>query len=132
MAAVPPTPGKRTFNIFEITKLQILRRAFLQLLLRSGSIETTGASWSGVASLMGHCRLYDEVVFNEKAVPEIVKLAAAIEKRAPALDPFLFNFNKKTDALYKLVMPILPVDLVTEFRQTEGESNGFELFRKIT
>ena len=26
----------------------------------------------------------------------------------------------------------LPVDLATEFRQTGGESNGFELFRRLT
>ena len=95
-------------------------------------IETIGASWSGVTSLLRHCRLHDESVFDEKAIPAIIKLATAIEKRPPALDSFLFRFDEKGDALHKLVMLTLPVDLATEFRQTGGESNGFELFRKLT
>ena len=43
----------------------------------------------------------------------------------------MFKSEEKADALYKLVMPRLPVDLATEFRQTGGATNGFELFRKL-
>ena len=95
-------------------------------------IETIGASWSGVTSLLRHCRLHEDGTFDETAIPAVIKIATDIEKRAPLLDPFLFKFNEKADALYKLVMPRLPVDLATEIRQTGGESNGFELFRKLT
>ena len=95
-------------------------------------IETIGASWSGVTGLLRHCRLHVEGAFDEKALPAVIKLATDIEKRPPALDHFLFKFEEKADALYKLVMPRLAVDLATEFRQIGGESNGFELFRKLT
>ena len=62
-------------------------------------IETIGASWSGVTSFFRHCRLHEDGTFDEAAVPAVMKLATEIEKRAPPLDPFLFKFNEKADAL---------------------------------
>ena len=44
----------------------------------------------------------------------------------------MLKFKKKSEAIYKLVMTRLPVDLATEFRQTGGVGNGFGLFRKLT
>ena len=44
---------------------------------------------------------------------------------------FGFDFHLKADALYKLIMPRLPVSLATEFRQV-GATNGCELFRRPT
>ena len=85
-----------------------------------------------MTSLLRHCRLHGEGAFDEKALPAVIKLATDIEKRSPALDHFLFKFEEKADVLYKLVMPRLPPGLATEFRQTGGESNGFELFRQLT
>jgi hypothetical protein len=41
-----------------------------------------------------------------------------------------FDFDVKADALYKLLMPRLPVTLATEFRQV-GQTNGFELYRRL-
>ena len=58
-------------------------------------------------------------------------LVTKVEKREPAIHQFLFKFEERADALYNLVMPRLPVDLATEFRQTGGATNGVELFRKL-
>ena len=80
-----------------------------------------GASWSdedgvfnedGVTSLLRHCRLYEDGVFNEDAMGAVIALATTIEKRDPQIDKFLLHFGEKADALYKLVMPRLPVDRV--------------------
>ena len=94
-------------------------------------VETIGPSWSGVTSLLRHCRLYDDGEFTADSLADIAALATKVEKREPAINAYLFKFDEKADALYKLVMPCLPVDLANEFRQTGGVTNGFELFRKL-
>ena len=80
---------------------------------------------------MRHCRLYDAGEFDESALEKIGTYAAKVEGKLPAINMFLFKFHEKTDALYKLVLPRLPVDLATEFRQTGGTTNGFDLFWKL-
>ena len=94
-------------------------------------VETIGSSWSGVTSLLRHCRLYEDGEFNADALDSVAALATKVEKHEPAINQFLFKFEEKADALYKLVMPRLPVDLATEFRQTGGVTNGFGLFCKL-
>ena len=47
----------------------------------------------------------------------------------PPINSFFFKFEEKAQAIYKLVMTR---HFATEFRQTGGVTNGFELFRKLT
>ena len=58
-------------------------------------IETIGASWSGVTSLLRHCRLYEDGTIDEKAVPAVFEIATDIEKRLSPLGQFLFRFENK-------------------------------------
>ena len=78
-------------------------------------VETIGASWSGVTSLLRHCRLYEDGEFDAGAMEKVAKFAEKVEGRMPPINSFLFKFEEKAEAIYKLVMPRLPVDLATEF-----------------
>ena len=82
----------------------------------------------------GYCPVENPWIFTEDFtsdnLKEVEKLRKKTEPSAPDLDPS-FDFHEKADALYKLLMPKLPVGLATEFRQV-GTPNGFELFQKLT
>ena len=60
---------------------------------------------------------------------EVKALTFRHEPRASTLE-FGFDFDVKSDSLYKLLMPGLPVALATDFHQV-GQTNGFELFRRL-
>ena len=68
--------------------------------------------------------------FIEDSLHEVIALRVKTEPKAPTLE-FFFDFGVKADALYKLIMPRLPVSLATEFRQV-GATNGFELVCRLT
>ena len=91
-------------------------------------IETIGASWKGVPSILRASRFLN-AEFIEGAVPEMRTLKTKHEPESPDLD-YGFDLFGKSDALYKLLMPRLPTSLGTELRQV-GVTNGFELFRKL-
>ena len=91
-------------------------------------LETIGSSWKGVTAVLRASRLYEQT-FEKDQLPEVEALSAKHEPKAPTLD-YSFDFDLKTDALYKLLMPRLPVALATEFRQV-GQTNGFELYRRL-
>ena len=67
---------------------------------------------------------------------ETFEQAQLRDLEAPKPDPkaaplaFGFDFDVKSDAFYKLLMPRLPVAVATEFRQV-GQANGFELYRRL-
>ena len=67
-------------------------------------VETIGPSWAGVTSLLGHCRLYQDGEVDSGALDAVAALATNVEKREPAINQFLFKFDEKADALYKVVM----------------------------
>ena len=56
-------------------------------------VETIGPSWSGVTSLLRHCRLYEDGEFTADALDDIAALATKVEKREPAINGFLFKFE---------------------------------------
>jgi len=91
-------------------------------------LETIGSSWKGVTAVLRASRLYEQT-FEKDQLGEVEALSAKHEPKAPTLD-YSFDFDLKTDALYKLLMPRLPVALATEFRQV-GQTNGFELYRRL-
>jgi len=92
-------------------------------------LETIGTSWKGVTAVMRTSRIFTEN-FTGENLKEVEELRKKTEPSAPDLDPS-FSFHEKADALYKLLMPKLPVGLSTELRQV-GTPNGFELFRLLT
>ena len=73
-------------------------------------------------------RLYEET-FEKDKLQDVEGLTLKHEPKAATLE-FGFDFDVKADALYKLLMPRLPVALATEFRQA-GQTNGFELYRRL-
>ena len=91
-------------------------------------LETVGPSWKGVTAVLRTSRLYEET-FEKEKLREVAALTKRHEPRSPDLE-IGFDFDLKADALYKLLMPRLPVPLATEFRQV-GQTNGFELYRRL-
>ena len=76
-------------------------------------LETIGSSWQGVTAVLLTLRLLEHS-FEKDTLREMQDLTLKYVLKAAPLE-FGFDFDVKSDALYKLLMPRLPVALATEF-----------------
>ena len=68
--------------------------------------------------------------FSPEAFPEVVKLVKAAKHGSCQVTEWDVDCATKSDTLYKLLMPKLPLELVADLRQV-GSTNGFELYIRV-
>ena len=80
--------------------------------------ETIGPSWAGMASLLGSSRMLAQE-FTQDQLPEVIKLVKLVNHGQCQVADWEFDFCTKSDILYKLLMPKLPLELATDLKHQQ-------------
>ena len=91
-------------------------------------VDTIGPSWKGTSGLLRQLRFHEQPFDNS----QLSGTAADTRKRNDkAPQEHEYEFDAKTDVLYRLIMPKLDGVMSAEFSQS-GDETGFELFRQLS